>query len=176
MRLSSILGIMIQSMNLTECIEKRRSIRKYIKNKNLTESQINSILNVAQLAPSSSNKQDWELLLVDNPIIKKELVEACDNQSFIADCSIFIAGISTAKHKWSEIDIAIALEHIALKAVEMGLGTCWIGAFDKEKVSKILKIPRDKELIICIILGFPDERPLPSPRKSINQLIAWNRY
>jgi len=167
---------MIQQLCINECIEKRRSIRKYIKNKNLTEIQINSILNAARFAPSSSNNQNWELLLVEESDIKEELIKPCDNQNFIGDCSIFIAGISTAKQKWSEIDVAIALEHIVLKAVEMHLGTCWIGAFNEEKVSKILNLPKNKKLVICMTLGFPKEFPPPTPRKNLNQLIKWNRY
>jgi len=167
---------MIQPMSISDCIEKRRSIRKYIKNKKITESQIISLLNAAQLAPSASNRQEWELVLVEDSALKEELIGACDKQNFVGDCSIFIAGISTAKHRWSKVDVTIALEHIALKAVQMGLGTCWIGAFDKKKSSKILNIPQNKELIICMTLGFSEETPPATPRKNIAQLTIWNRY
>ena len=163
-------------MGISDCIERRRSIRRYIKNKKLTESQIVSLLDAARLAPSSSNRQDWELTLVEDSAVKEELIEACDKQTFVGDCSMFIAGISTDEHEWSEIDVAIALEHIALKAVQMDLGTCWIGAFDKNKVSRILNIPKNKELVVCMTLGFPEETPPPSTRKDLTQLIIRNGY
>jgi nitroreductase len=167
---------MVQPMGISDCIERRRSIRKYIKNKKLTESQIVSLLDAARLAPSSSNRQDWEMVLVEESAVKEELIEACDKQTFVGDCSMFIAGISTAEHEWSEIDVAIALEHIALTAVQMDLGTCWMGAFDKEKISGILNIPKNKELVICMSLGFPDETPPPTTRKDLTQLIIQNGY
>lgn len=116
------------------------------------------------------------MVLVEESAVKEELIEACDKQTFVGDCSMFIAGISTDEHEWSEIDLAIALEHIALTAVQMDLGTCWIGAFDKDEISRILNIPKNKELVICMTLGFPDETPPPTTRKNLTQLIIRNGY
>ena len=71
------------------------------------------------------------------------------------------------------IDVAIALQHVALQAVEIGLGTCWIGAFDEKKVKKVLKIPENEawEVVVCMAVGIPDQTPPARPRKSFEELF-----
>ena len=69
------------------------------------------------------------------------------------------------------------MEHMALEAVELGLGTCWIGAFYPEKVKEILDIPDEKEVVALLTLGYPkDEGERITSRKSPNEIVCYNRY
>ena len=75
------------------------------------------------------------------------------------------------------IDTAIAVDHMTLAAVEEGLGTCWIGAFDEIKVKEILNIPDDVRVVALIPLGYPSSIPRPTPRKSLDEIVMrekWN--
>lgn len=78
--------------------------------------------------------------------------------------------------KFYLIDTGIAVEHLVLKAQDLGLGTCWIGWFNTKKAKKFLKLPFDVKCEILIALGYPDEEPSPRPRKEFKDIISYNKY
>jgi nitroreductase len=162
-------------MEVFEAIKSRRSIRKY-KNELITEEKIGKLLEAARLAPSAANKQNWKFIVISNDVIKKRLVAACNNQSFVSTASHIITGVVDPALKWHQVDLAIAFEHIVLEAVELGLGTCWIGAFNEEDVKKILNIPQDKKVVALLTVGYPDELPSTRPRKEIKEIVAFDEY
>jgi nitroreductase len=69
------------------------------------------------------------------------------------------------------VDLTIALDHLSLRAVELGLGTCWIGDFEPEKVKDILKIPGEREVAICMTVGYPASNPQARKRKNLSDLF-----
>lgn len=115
-------------------------------------------------------------MVVTDPETKKSLVPICKEQKFVAECSAFIVGIDDPAQKWSRVDLAIALEHMVLAAVEKGLGTCWIGAFDPEKMGTHLGVPKGLVVTACLALGYPDEAPEARGRKTMNDLVHWEKY
>jgi nitroreductase len=162
-------------MDVISAIHKRRSIRKY-KNKDIPKELLMEILEAARQAPSGANKQPWQLVVVTDPETKKALVPICKEQKFVAECSAFIVGIDDPAQKWSRVDLAIALEHMVLAAVEKGLGTCWIGAFDPERMGAQLGVPKGLVVTACLTLGYPDEAPEARGRKNLNDLVHWEKY
>jgi nitroreductase len=162
-------------MDVASAIQKRRSIRKY-KAKEVPHDLLMEILEGARLAPSGANRQPWQLIVITDAERKQGLVPICKDQKFIADCSIFIAGVDDPSQKWARVDVAIALEHIALMAVEKGLGTCYIGAFDGEKLAAYLGIPKPYVVTVGMALGYPDESPDARSRKPVAELLHWERY
>jgi nitroreductase len=162
-------------LNVLNAIKKRRSIRKYNK-KPIPEKELMELLEVARLAPSGANRQPWEIILVRDEARKKALVPLCKDQKFIADCSVLLVGVDNPEQKWQRVDLAIAFDHITLAAVERGLGTCWIGAFDREAVARYLKVPEGKVVTACLTLGYPAEEPEPRHRKEMDDLFHWEEY
>jgi nitroreductase len=162
-------------MEVFEAIKKRRSIRKYLR-KELEKEKLEKLLESARLAPSAKNLQPWKLVVVTQRETKEKLVDACKGQEFIADCSVFIVGVGNPEFKWHVVDTAIALEHVALEAVELGLGTCWIGAFEEEKVKEILKIPENLKVVACMAVGYPAEEPASKPKKPLDELISYETF
>ncbi len=75
------------------------------------------------------------------------------------------------------VDTAIALDHLTLAAVNEGLGTCWIGAFNEEKAKEFLDIGHNNDLKIVAMtpLGFPAEEPEQTPRKQVSQLVQYDK-
>ncbi len=162
-------------MDVITAIKNRRSIRKY-KNKELSADLLAEILEAARLAPSGANKQSWHLVVVTDKDRRKALVPICKEQKFVGECSAFIAGVDESAQKWVRVDLAIAMEHIALAAVEKGLGTCWIGAFDQEKMNSFLGIAKGFNVTVGMALGYPDESPEARPRKELKELVHWNKF
>ena len=123
-------------MDAIETIKNRRSIRKY-KAKEIPQDVLLQVLEAARLAPSGANRQPFHLIVVTDPEKRKELVPICKNQRFVGEASVFIAGVDDPQQKWNRVDLSIALDHITLAAAENGLGTCWVGAFEPEKMADI---------------------------------------
>lgn len=162
-------------MEVRDAITARRSIRKY-KNSQMPKDVLEDLLDAARLAPSSNNRQRWSIVVVTNDETKRELVPVCGNQKFVAGCSAFLVGVSEPGAYYSAVDMAIALDHLSLRAVELGLGTCWIGDFEPDKVKKILGIPRERDVPVCMTLGYPAIIPAARKRKSLSGMYCRNRW
>ncbi|MCX6555837.1 MAG: nitroreductase family protein [Candidatus Aminicenantes bacterium] len=170
-------------MKIIEEIVERRSIREY-STKTVEAEKIARILEAARLAPTARNQQEWKLLLVKNPDIKEQLVEAAaPHQQFLKGAPIIIAAcalnpvyVMRCGHPAFLIDLAIVLEHVALQAVREGLGTCWIGSFDENKAKAVLGIPPEVRIVELMSLGYPKKVPLASKRKKIEDLTGWDRW
>jgi nitroreductase len=163
------------NMDIKEAIENRLSIRRYA-DSSIGNDHLHTLLKALQLAPSANNGQNWEFVFVDDPDLKRKLVGACFNQSFITSCTYFIAGIADPALKWHMVDITIAMSQLSLQAVELGYGTCWIGAFDPNQVKSILQVERSKKVVICMTLGVPSGRHIPRQRKPLDSFVYRNRY
>jgi nitroreductase len=162
-------------MHVKEAIARRRSIRTYAET-SIPPEHMKTFFKALQLAPSASNTQNWEFVLVGDPDLKRRLVPACFHQSFVAECSYFIAGVADPALKWHQVDITIALTNFTLQATELGYATCWIGAFDETRVKELLGVPELKKVVVCMTFGMPKGEPFPSGRKAIEEFIYLNHY
>jgi nitroreductase len=98
------------------------------------------------------------------------------HQRFVADCSYFIAGIADPALKWHMVDITIALTHLTLQAVELGYGTCWIGAFDEIRIKDLLGIPEHKKVVACMTFGRPRGKHVARSRKNVESFVYSDRF
>ncbi len=169
-------------MNIYEAINQRRSVRTY-KNKPIPENVLNRILDAARLAPSAKNRQQFKLIVVKDAQTRKKLVEVANNQQFVGEASVIIAAVGlTPNDKMrcdvptDPIDVAIAIDHITLAAVEEGLGTCWIGSFFQDKARQLLGIPSSYKVIELLTLGYPADSPRPKSRKSLEEIICYEKF
>jgi nitroreductase len=172
-------------MDVFEVIRKRRSIRSY-KDLEVEEEKLLKILEAAREAPSASNRQEWRFVVVRDKETKKKLCKAAKGQRFVEEAPVVIACCAeTDNHIMScgqlcyPIDVAIAIDHMTLAAIELGLGTCWIGAFYEEEVKKILDIPHQVRVVELLTLGYPQEEPTsPKERLPLQDIIfleEWGR-
>ncbi len=162
-------------METMTAIKNRRSVRKY-KAKEIPQDDLLHVLEAARLAPSGANRQPYHLIVVTDPEKRRGLVPICKNQHFVGEASVFIVGVDDPLQKWNRVDLSIALDQISLAALEMGLGTCWVGAFDQEKMAEYLGVPKDKVITVCMALGYPDETPEARSRKPLTEIAYWNSY
>jgi len=169
-------------MDVFDAIKNRRSIRKY-KNTEIEAEKVEKILESARLAPSAANRQEWKFIVVEDPQTRKKLVEAAHGQKFIEEAPVTIVACSTESERIMPcnqyaytVDLSIAVSFMILEATEIGLGTCWLGAFDEGKVKEILAIPEDIRVPAMFTVGYADENPAPRPRKDIDNIICRETY
>ncbi len=159
-------------MSFLTWVKKRKSIRKY-SSRPVPREMIDSCLEAARLAPSACNSQPWSFIVVDdekikNEIVKKALSGIYKMNDFVREAPTLIVVLTEhsayiarmggqLRHvKYSLIDIGIACEHLILRAVELGLGTCWLGWFNEKAVKKVLGLPKSKKIDVMISLGYPE--------------------
>ena len=142
-------------MNVYEAIQARKSVRSFLA-KDVSEEKIQRLLEAARLAPSAHNRQEWRFVVVREASTREELASAALSQKFVAEAPVvFVCCAETDEHRMRcgqmsyPIDVAIAVDHLTLAAVEEGLGTCWIGAFDESRVKSLLGIPEGFRVVLC---------------------------
>jgi nitroreductase len=169
-------------MELKEAIRKRESIRIY-EDRPVPEEKLMNVLEAARLAPSASNRQPWKFVVVQERTRRQELARAANGQTFVGEAPIIIVAVATnVEHIMTcgvpsyPVDLAIAVDHMTLAAVDEGLGTCWIGAFSQEKVKEILKIPGKYTVVTLFPLGFPKRETGTKFRKSLEQIVCYETF
>lgn len=170
-------------MDVKEAIRLRKSVRAF-QDKPVEVDTLNAVLEAARLAPSASNRQEWRFVVVRDEGLRVELIGAAKNQTFVGQAPVVIACCAvTDNHMMScgqlcyPIDVAIAIDHMTLQAAELGLGTCWIGAFYEDEVKKLLGIPKAVRVVGLLPLGYPeDASPKQKNRMQLEELVHWDRW
>ena len=168
-------------MKIFEAIEKRYSCRAY-KDKPIEPEKLGRVLESARLAPSAKNLQDWRFVVVTEPEKRAKVAEAACDQKFLAKAGAIIVGCSNSDETMrggqavAPIDVAIAMEHIALQAVEEGLATCWIGAFYADKVRSIVGIPENIQIIELMGIGYPADSPRAANRVPMDKIVCYEQW
>jgi nitroreductase len=171
-------------MNVFEAIQARYSVRAY-QDRPVEQEKLDRILEAARLAPSAGNRQEWRFVIVRDPAKRARLTEAAGGQAFVGQAPVVI--VACAQHDGRimrcgqacyPIDVAIALEHIALQAVEEGLGTCWIGAFDEAAAKQVCGLPEtdDVRVIELMPLGYPADQPREKSRLARDEIVMLEEW
>jgi nitroreductase len=172
------------TMTVFEAISARYSVRRYLLQAPEPE-KVERILEAARLAPSAGNRQEWRFVVVSDHARRQKLMDAAGGQAFVGQAPIVIAACAVTDGSVMRcgqlrypIDVAIALEHIALQAVEEGLGTCWVGAFDEAAVKQAIGIPADEEIRVVQLmsLGYPADEPKPKSRLPLSTIVMHDTW
>ncbi|MFB3851106.1 MAG: nitroreductase family protein [Acidobacteriota bacterium] len=169
-------------MDFFELMEKRRSVRAF-KSDPVPQEEIDKIIEAVRIAPSAGNVQAFKMKIVEDRETKEKLVKASFGQSFIAQAPIiigFFAVPSEAGKHYGErgenlysvqdATIAIYTAHLAVDA--LGLGSCWIGAFNDGQVCEAFKVDSKKYIPIGFLpIGYPNEEPKKKKRKKLEELL-----
>ena len=168
-------------MDVFEAIAKRYSARKY-EPRPVEEETLTRIFEAARLAPSAKNLQEWRFVVARDPATIAELADAAF-QPFVGGAPVILACCAEASDYVMRcglpsypINVAIAIDHLTLAATALGLGTCWIGKFDPEKVRQILGIPAYIEVVELLTLGYPTDAPKPKKRLPLKEIVKYDRW
>ncbi len=165
-------------MTLDEIINSRTSVRKYTAQLPSDEVLLR-VVEAARQAPSAVNKQPWRFVVLTNKERLAALHKAYDREWFATAPAVVVV-IGCHAQSWHradgkdhcDIDIAIATEHMALKATELGLGTCWVCNFDPSVANSVMKVAADEEVCVLLPIGYPDPSvPIkPHQRKELSEV------
>ena len=164
-----------------DLISSRHSVRAF-KNIPIPEDLINTIINAAVKGPSSGNLQSYQIFMVSKKIKRMKLAEAAHGQNYVHEAPIVMIFCADpircsteygarGEHLFSIQDATIACVYSQITAHDLGLSSVWIGSFDEEKVSDILKLKNNLKPIAILPIGFANETPQITTRRPIDQII-----
>jgi nitroreductase len=165
-------------MDTMEAIVGRRVTRAFAK-KPVELDKLRKIIEAGRHAMSARNLQPWQFVVVRDPDTLRELGALCSTGRFVADAPAAIAILKDRDNaRWADIDCAQAVQNMANAAWALGLGTCWVGNFDREKIAAILKLPEEWPVFTILPFGYPDPANLPQPRplKRRSEVVHYERY
>lgn len=170
-------------MKFAELIHKRYSVRSYTSDP-VEDEKLQQVLEAARLAPTAANRQPVRIIVIKTAGREAELGRIYGAEWFTkAPLVLCMCGITKAA--WTrqqdakcyiDVDAAIVMDHLVLMATELGLGTCWIGAFNPNAAREVLGLPDDVQPILFTPLGYPAEQPRPKARKSLDELVKYDRW
>jgi len=173
-------------MDVLEAIKGRRSVREF-KPDPVKDEDLQKILDAGRSAPSAGNCQPLELVVVKDPSIKRRLATAALEQTFIAEAPVVIVVCANVprtswrygrrgKELYCIQDTAAATQNMLLAAYSLGYGACWVGAFDDDAVAEVIRAPIGVRPVAIIPLGKPAEKPSPSSRRPLSEIIHKNGF
>lgn len=167
---------------LHELVAQRYSVRAY-KPDPVAEGELEQILQDACLAPTAANRQAFQLIVIHTAGRTAELRRIYDREWFvqapIVICACAVPGESWIRSdgkNYADVDVAIVMDHLILSATNRGLGTCWIGAFDRDAACDVLGLPGGVEPVAFTPLGYAADEPRPKRRKPVSALVRYDRW
>ena len=169
-------------MDILEAVRKRRSIRNFQK-KEIPEELVDKLTESLVWAPSAGNLQSRKFYFIRDEAVKRKIAGAALNQGFIADAPLVIVGCtdSHVAGKYGERgvtlysiqDVACSIMAMMLVAFDNKLGTCWVGAFREEELTRILNLPMNLKPVVIIPVGYPSKNPSPPQRVSKEEAVEF---
>ena len=191
-------------MNVYDLILKRRTIRRF-KQQPIAEPILKKFVNAGRLAPSGANLQPLEFIVVNDSELVEQVFPSVKWAGYIAPAgdppegarpvAYILVLINTAiKPKHGEVDAAAAIENMILTALDDGIGSCWMGAIDRDQLRVMLNILPKYDIDSVLSLGYPDESPviedmensirywkdekgvLHVPKRKLEDIIHYNQF
>jgi len=175
-----------------DLVKSRQSDRAFSP-KPVEKEKIDRILEAARLAPSACNSQPWKFVVVTDPEKRQQVAEATASKLLSmnhfskqapvqlilveenANFTSSVGGWATNKH-YPHIDLGIVASHICLAAADLGLGSCIIGWCDEKKIQKSLEIPKNKRVMLVILLGYSTQPLRDKKRKTMDEIVSYDKY
>jgi nitroreductase len=170
-------------MDIQDVIKNRYSVRCY-KPDPVEDEKLEQILEAARLAPTAHNNQPFQVIVIHTSGRKDELKEIY-GRSFFTEPPLILCVCVVHSQSWTrgidrrgfyDVDVAIVMDHMILTATALGLGTCWIGAFNPGPARELLQLPEDVEPLLFTPLGYAADLPKPKERKPLSELVRYEHW
>jgi len=170
-------------MEYSELIAARYSVRAY-RNDPVEDEKLQAVLEAARIAPTAANRQPFQLIVIHTAGREVELGKIYRRPWFV-QAPLLIAVCAISSQAWVResdrfnarlIDAAIVADHLILAATNLGLGTCWVAAFNTEAARSALQLPEEAEPVIFTPLGYPADVPAPKTRKPLSELVRYEHW
>jgi nitroreductase len=169
-------------MEFKDLIQTRYSVRSY-RSDPVEEDKLQQVLEAARLAPTAANQQPFQLIVIHTEGCEEEVGEIY-RRSWFTQAPLVICACGLPENAWvskeginyAYVDVAIVMDHLILAATNLGLGTCWVADFDREKAREVLGLPDDVVPIALTPLGYPADQPKTKVRKDLSELVRYERW
>jgi nitroreductase len=169
-------------MEFTELIKKRYSVRAY-KADAVEEDKLRQVLEAARLAPTAANRQPFRIIVIHTAGREAELRRVYDRGWFV-QAPLLLCACGIPAQTWTrsdgknynDVDVTIAMDHLVLAATDLGLGTCWVAAFNPAAARQVLGLPDGVEPVAFTPLGYPADQPRPKERKALSELVRYEKW
>jgi len=169
-------------MEFAELIKKRYSVRAY-KADPVEEDKLQQVLEAARLAPTAANRQPFRIIVIHTAGREAELRRIYD-RGWFAQAPLLLCACGIPAKTWirsdgknyNDVDVTIAMDHLVLAATDLGLGTCWVAAFNPAAARQVLGLPDGVEPIAFTPLGYPADQPRPKERKALSELVRYEKW
>jgi nitroreductase len=172
-----------KSMEFLKLAQQRYSVRAY-KPTPVEDTKLAQVLEAARLAPTASNRQPFQLIVAHVKGREVELQRIYARRWFV-QAPLVICACSIHREGWvrdadgfnyATIDVAVAMDHLILAATSLGLGTCWVAAFNPIAARQVFGLPEGVDPVAFTPLGYPSDKPLPKARKPLADLVHYERW
>ena len=170
-------------MDFSELIQGRYSVRAY-KPDPVEADKLAQVLEAARLAPTAANRQPFQVIVIHTAGRKAELGRIYGKEWF-TQAPLVLCVCAVLEQGWvrwddgkrhTDVDAAIVMDHIVLAAANLGLGTCWIAAFNPAAAREVLGLPEGVEPVVFTPLGYPADQPKAKKRKPLSELVRYERW
>ena len=169
-------------VEFSELIKSRYSVRAY-KPDPVKDDELQQVLDAACLAPTAANRQPFQLI-VNRPQGREAELERIYGEPWFTQAPVIICACAIPAQGWvrmdgkvyTDVDVAIAMDHLILAATNLGLGTCWIANFDPAAAREVLRLPEGVEPIVFTPLGYPEGEQPEKERKPLSDLVRYERW
>ena len=184
--LISVIFVRNNFMDFIKLVKKRYSCRNFAPD-GIPDEALNLILEAGRLAPSAANYQPWHFIVLKTPE-KIASIQLAYNREWFKKAAVVIAICGDTNISWkrkdgkifTDVDIAIAADHMTLQAAELNIGTCWVCNFDKDICSKTLDLPTHIEPIVLLPMGYPldkaEESERHHTRKILKEIVHYGKF
>lgn len=169
-------------MDYEDLIRTRYSVRAY-KPDAIEDDKLERVLEAARLAPTAANRQPFQLIIINTKGREEELLRIYRRVWFsqapllICACGVPRLGwIREDSRRYLDVDVAIVMDHLILAATNLGLGTCWVAAFNAQAAREILRLPDEVEPLVFTPLGYPADAPGMKERKPVDELVRYEHW
>ena len=173
---------MVLILSVFETISNRGTIRRYL-DRSISQENLVKIIESARLSQSAANRQPWQFIAVTDASMKKNLSKASRSQESVSKAAAVVVCLANPSEAAKVgpfegflIDCSIAIENMVLASWELGIGSCWIGAYDERTVKELLEIPDAMRVVSLLTLGYPNEKPKAKNRKTLSDILHYERY
>jgi nitroreductase len=169
-------------MEYFDLIQTRYSVRAY-RSDPVEDEKLEAILEAARLAPTAANRQPFQIIVAHTRGREAEFKRVYHRDWFtqapLVICAVGLppqSWVRSDNRRYLDVDVAIVMDHLILAASDLGLGTCWIAAFNAQAARQVLCLPEDVEPLIFTPLGYPAGEPKPKERKPLKELIRYEHW
>lgn len=167
-------------MEFIDVITKRYSVRGYL-DKEVEKEKLEYVLKAATIAPTGVNAQPFKVYVIDTKKHKEALSKIYGAKWFV-EAPYVLCVVAVIDQAWTrpwdkkniaDIDATIVMDHMILAAQDVGLGTCYIGAFKKQEAHRFLNLEENEEAVLFTPLGYPNAEPRDTPRKELDEFVVY---